>query len=1516
MMISGKRFAVAAVVCAALQAWAFNVGVTADHLKAEIDDRPVEISIRHSCSEGEGYTGEARLTCGGTEVKPVGFEKKADREAVFPNVAKLFSLEPGTHTFDGEVVLTDLNGGETTASGSVTVDFCRWKTAIVEPYNPCDDWTVTLHEKENYPDVAEFEPADFPGKSAKGSLSIPRRQREGRDSVKIHVFDKDWGADKTFSVSTVFEDKDACANGPGELVAKLGSIDMSLPVARMSGGSSALLLSLEVRATRWTPTLLTRRSLRTVARESSSEADYLIVGLGDDPPPATSPWSSVRDDDGPLQLKYPDGFTDITNYPAGGYGLTGYAFSVPPPVSTNDNRYIAATNQPVLFHYDVLPREPEIVDFGETSVTNNGLVITGWRAGGATNTWEYVYAADPEDEDGSADWRLVTKGLVREGRTTARLAPDLRATRARTFPAQGGPAVADTLTVERNFPWGWTRVAEVVDPDGLALSNSWTYAEEGEGRYGRLVSHTDENDVTMTYEYDAEGRTAAMTAPTPSGLRRTEYSYAMVDPRENAQSPAQPHTARTTTESIAGVVVARTWRAVFEEGDRRTTITERAASQSAAYGDAGNLRDESVSYAMAPSLGRLAGRPISRLSRDGTLTTYSYASGLLSAPGETGFRTFTAADTNAFLRVSALRASAAAPDGVPNVSTIDVSVYDELDNEVYSETRVVTGPGSSEPISWKSSEYDAYGRLLSSLSSDGSREEYAYGEHGPVWHRDASGTVTTTEYDALGRAVRTVVDDGTGHPKTTETAYDALGRVLTERKWAGAGFNPSTLQLFNYSYDAAGRVISESTPDGQETRTSYGRIPGTPFLYTETVTLPSAARAENPGAFASTNRSVRYKCGIAAWTEFNGERRTTHAYGVNPDGTQWTETYNGPDGPSSPAWTMTVSDFLGGASGCGGSGSRTASEFRPAFGGGAIETRSEYDALGRLVATRSYHIPDGGADRLLAATGYGYNALGNRVLTVRDADGDGAFTLSGADAATSNATRYVKLDGDWWRESTAFTFPVTGSSEAIPVSRTRERLTGLGTITENGCLVSETRSLAYPSAAETVARAYADRASRTSLTVTESPASELPALAFSVGGLLVSNVTATGVSTAYAYDALGRTASVTDGRGNTTTYAYDSYGNLVSETDATGATTTYAYDALNRRISVTIPSTLQPFNSSTTYTAYDAEGHTIAQWGATYPVLYSYDPFGRLATLSTTRDEEAVGQLATDHWPLATDTSWDTTYWLYDESTGLLTNKLYADGLGPSYAYTPDGKLATRLWARGILTSYAYDFAGNLTNVMQNAECGMQNGGGAPSTFNFQPSTFNYTYDRSGHQLSAIVPGVSTNLYSYSLHGQLTNEVQNGAVIARTYDSLNRPTGYSLRASAPLRLDYSYDFLGRFSGVGFNAEAQSRRVDFEYSYLPNTDLISGKTATTGDNSAFCILHSALSYEPHRDLISAVTNAAVNPSTLQPFNPSTFQRSRTSTTPQGGALRSRAPARPSAPSRARPTPTATTRAPRS
>ena len=105
-------------------------------------------------------------------------------------------------------------------------------------------------------------------------------------------------------------------------------------------------------------------------------------------------------------------------------------------------------------------------------------------------------------------------------------------------------------------------------------------------------------------------------------------------------------------------------------------------------------------------------------------------------------------------------------------------------------------------------------------------------------------------------------------------------------------------------------------------------------------------------------------------------------------------------------------------------------------------------------------------------------------------------------------------------------------------------------------------------------------------------------------------------------------------------------------------------------------------------------------------VDYSYDEFGDKVSMTTYRDINAAG---------------DVTRWLRDEATGLVTNKVYADGKGPRYAYTPDGKLATRTWARGIVTTYSYDDNGSLTNTVYSD--------GTP--------TISLAYNRAGRQIEA-----------------------------------------------------------------------------------------------------------------------------------------------------------------------------------
>ena len=58
-----------------------------------------------------------------------------------------------------------------------------------------------------------------------------------------------------------------------------------------------------------------------------------------------------------------------------------------------------------------------------------------------------------------------------------------------------------------------------------------------------------------------------------------------------------------------------------------------------------------------------------------------------------------------------------------------------------------------------------------------------------------------------------------------------------------------------------------------------------------------------------------------------------------------------------------------------------------------------------------------------------------------------------------------------------------------------------------------------------------------------------------------------------------------------------------------------------------------------THTEYDVQGRVTNTWGATYPVAYAYDGFGRMSEMHTWRQEGGTP---------------DVTRWLYDEATGLL----------------------------------------------------------------------------------------------------------------------------------------------------------------------------------------------------------------------------------------------------------------------
>ena len=146
-------------------------------------------------------------------------------------------------------------------------------------------------------------------------------------------------------------------------------------------------------------------------------------------------------------------------------------------------------------------------------------------------------------------------------------------------------------------------------------------------------------------------------------------------------------------------------------------------------------------------------------------------------------------------------------------------------------------------------------------------------------------------------------------------------------------------------------------------------------------------------------------------------------------------------------------------------------------------------------------------------------------------------------------------------------------------------------------------------------------------------------------------------------------------------------------------------------------------------------------------------------------------------------TNGDTTRWLYDEPSGCMTNKLYADGKGPRYDYTPDGKLARRTWARGIATDYSYDNAGQLVST----------------TYSDATPTITMSYDRVGNLINATTAGVVTNLYAYDIVGHCTNEWQNDFNLTRYYDALGRSSSYAINGERQTTI--TYDTFGRLASM-------------------------------------------------------------------------------------------------------------------
>ena len=1197
--------------------------------------------------------------------------------------------------------------------------------------------------------------------------------------VKIEAADQCNTTSKTFTVKVVCKKCKSCSPGNGDPEDK--SIRLDLNLGQLADGRSAGYLSLYAQ--------------QPDKRIFSPEAlcyDWENMGA-----------TTIRDTNGYLrQIRSADVLLDIVD--DNGY-FCSYDINIYSPGnwgSPDATGLYVPSGKPFVSWRVFAP---------ETLAVNGGVIgdpkhVTLWKQqGGKTVQYDYLYGVnqqgwtltsgsvyDMEETKWRAGLKVETRSSAWSGDGTLRTETDIIA-------SPSGVESYREVNEYRQYPWGEARVKTIQGAGISALTNERAYYEDPlqPDRYARLAWERQPDGNFIWRDYDSQGRVimeahAWKDVDVPvlesNALMATAaitlYDFTPVDTSDNGL--AWPWNPRVITEQVAGTVVSKTYFAYFSElNGEITEIKKDCVSPTASYGDASNRTTRTVYYSNAEAL--WSGQIKSVEYPDGRLDRYVLERGQWVTNADSSC--FSPLDSGDYLRTTLIHGTMSHPEGTSK-TTREVSVRPVLGKDVLRET-YVSAAGVYYCADWTRLEYDERGHLVAEHFASGLSRSSVWSDCcGKESDTDVDGVQIMYGHDSLGR-----IDSRTklGVPKISATpgyAYqpplltvlqlDAVGNVLKETQQYG----DEKISAQN-TYDLAGQLVE--TKDASRLTTRHDYSPGG---RQSTVIRPGGATEITENYLDGRTKSVT---GTGVVPRF-------YDYGVNPDGSQWTMVHV--VASNSPQWEKTTTDMLG----------RTLRIEKPGFNGALLTTTYDYNVQGQLIAVRQWE-GNPPATQIGVATLYEYDELGEQIRVAQDLNGNGVIDLEGPDRVSETLMRFTVVSGERWRETVSKVYPGEGNSSPVIQSVQRRQMKGEG----SGSSFANTESVDVRG--NTNRTSYMVDPVQKIVTITQNPPdSTVDAITILRNGLSHSTRPAIWRDpTYYAYDEFGRCNLVTDPRTGDQVTVYNER-NQVSETrDGAGISTQYEYDPeTGLRISV-------KQSGKEVFTAYDVQGRATNVWGSTYPVAYEYDAYGRMSVMKTWRD--ASGEP-------------DVTRWNYDEATGLLTNKVYADGSGPSYEYEAAGRLTKRTWARGVSAQYAYDAIGQLTNI------------------NYSDDTPDvaFTYDRLGRQVTVTdVLGIRTNIYDPSMLNLASEQLPNGQTIARTCDMFGRETGFSL--GDDYQVAYAYDDVGRFSAITSAVNTVTSTVT--YAYLAQSDLVSGWNIRNPSNPRDNFLSVQRSFEPKRDLVSGI-----------------------------------------------------------
>lgn len=1057
-----------------------------------------------------------------------------------------------------------------------------------------------------------------------------------------------------------------------------------------------------------------------------------------------------------------------------------------------------------------------------TGDTFNELRITR-TAGTDVDVWIYSFDAGTGVWTMTSDNGNTVESYLESGDTD----PSLQHVE-RTVSDGGDVVLSKTIHTYQEFEWGEELVSVVSDPDGAALTTTWTYYddEENDGaNYGKMRSVVDENGHWEIYTYDLYGRLVKT---------KTQHGGSAFDSADGSNRVTEiiyPSAAGpgidyyTTIEKLLGTEIGRQYRRVKIDGYDEITCTVPGAGIEAATNLVRELRLH---------LGNeYAGMVKSERHHDGTLTLYEYTAldGLGNPDIDNGEMLTTVVEKG--------EPNGAGTDVVDGIRT--TTVVDRRGNEI---ARTIVDIDSGLTIEQRlATEQDEFGRPTEVTLLDGRTETFDYDCCGLASQTDHLGI--TTSYDEV---------DG------IEESETRLGVTVTTRREGRSTVversdGTTTINLGGETRDIAGRTVAMVGRGGRTTTISRA-INGSGNRVV-TYTLPNnSSRIEE---ILPDGRLLR-----VTGTGVNGQ---AFDYGIEAGQFYVKTTELDAAGDPTSEWTKSFADAAGRV-------------WKIVRANGATWT-TEFDAAGQVSRTVD---PDG------VATLYDYDGQGTLRYTAIDLDDNGEINLDGIDRVTRvtqsiengpGAFPVVRTISEIWRtdEEAAATevirieAEVTGNAAwmTTPGGTSHRSLAhggpGAWTITTN-----------LPDGGRIVEGYTAGRLA--SRVVSNGGATILEGKSFDYDGhgRLESSTDFRNGATTYTYHSTDEVDSVTtpapgDGRpAQTTAYTYTSLGLVDTVTMPDAGVVDYGYTAKGLLETVT---GVRVYEQLHTYTAQGRPATLVTNPGTVHAqtTSWTYHPQSGLVASKTFPGGNGIAYTHTLGGRLLTRTNGRSIVATYGyDDAGEVSGIDYSDSTPDvGYGYHRDGSLATVV--RGAETrSFGYGSPGVLES--ETVDGGLLDGLSLTTgrdaldrrtslTLAFAGETVvqGRTYQPGTSRVASVYEGTRSAAYSYHPNSNLlrsTTHKNDGTprlFEERSYDNLGMLSSIAslgTGTTTPVRRSYGYtrNGINQVTGV-------TREDDFDWVYGYDSEgHLESASRKLPNNTALAGEQFAYDYDPLGNRVEA------------------------------------------------------------